>query len=137
MSEEILNFEMADVFGKELKVGDFVAYSTSCTSRGYLRRGVIYKIQPIKSYRGPVYSVYLKSITIQKNRKYHKDSNGRYDYSKFTDVQTPIIGITRRGLNKDVTNKFNIIKLGSSLEDAFTKEEIEVINSRPGIKTKF
>jgi hypothetical protein len=137
MNNEEPFFYIADLFGKELTVGDYIAYSTSCTSTGYLRRGVIYKIE-LRSRNQSV--IKFKSITIDKEISYPFETlNGKkiYDYTKRIETLIPIIGVTSRRIYVDKKNKLDVIKLGSCLEEAFLEEEIKVINTKPGLKTNY
>lgn len=105
---------MVDILNRELEVGDFVAYATSCTSHGKLRRGVITKINEK--------NISVKSFVISERYKWKSSS-----YKIYKTVTCA--GTVRRGID--------LIKLGSSLEDAFTEDEIKLIKSRKYIITNY
>lgn len=139
-NNSISEIKMIDLLDRELNVGDYVAYATSCTSTGYLRRGIITKIYKSKRYydNSIVYHIQLKSINISNKTIWPVDENGRriYDYSKITYKTVAKVGCTSMSLQPDKINKLRVIKLGT-YEDAFTSEERETISNHKYLITNY
>ena len=131
-----------DVFGQEIKVGDFVAYATSCTSTGYLRRGIVTReIDETHNtkYRPPYKTVglQLKSINPaldQSHWDYVVNESGTREYKNVGVRDFVTIGTCRRTSQFVLSNPTDsvqfkeIILIGSKPEQAFSERERKALD---------
>lgn len=129
------------MFGKEFKVGDFVAYSTSCTGTGYLRRGLVTRsIEKQLYYDKSIVScgVGLKSITPifdKRDWAYVVNENGKQEYTMIGTRDVIVIGTCTRETTVKIAAmpeyiKFDeIIALGSDYTAVFSERERAAIRS--------
>lgn len=124
----IENLVITDLVGNKITEGDFVAYATSCTSTGYLRRGIVHKIHMRKNrWRSDetYLAIELRSINFNKpwNRVKHTRDNefqikvGAYTISFYNGVQLPAV------------QRISVIKLNPYYYNNFSAEELAIINT--------
>lgn len=117
---------VTDVYGNQLKAGDFLIYATKCTNSAYLRRGIIKSIIPIPftTYNGNGFTIKVKSIIPE--LKYGK---WLWDGKKGEHIPWCRTGNTSFDVySKNNIFKFNdVMKIFGDFEHIFTSEEQELI----------